>query len=394
MFSLTGATRPPVRSRRAPHAAAPLLSRVRAYAFLLGLARGTTEDETDLRQPLLQSSAAEMEADELSPPMSPPVDSEEGGVAASSAAPSEAISEADGFDPGMQVMSLLKPVCVTMVIVVYLVHTLQEVSRNMQSGFSELMVYHENDTDSSATKVGGVLLNALVVVGTLFVVTTGLLALYKCRCYAVIYAWLFFSVGSLLFIFGGYVGETLFEVYQLPLDLPTGVFALYNFSAVGTLLVFWTEFGCGPRPPLELQQAYLVVVSALMAWSGTKLPEWTTWSLLLAVALWDIVAVLTPRGPLRMLVEEAERRNEPIPGDFIFYSLLVGRASMHGVATLVASAVAVLGGLVATLALLPIMQRVLPALPMSIGAAAALYYVVDSCVVPLARFAANNSLVL
>ena len=65
--------------------------------------------------------------------------------------------------------------------------------------------------------------------------------------------------------------------------------------------------------------------------------------MLASVSLWDLVAVLTPRGPLKLLVEEAERRAEPIPGlvyegadiklglgDFIFYSLLVGRASLSG----------------------------------------------------------------
>ena len=53
-----------------------------------------------------------------------------------------------------------------------------------------------------------------------------------------------------------------------------------------------------------MQQAYLVAVSALLAWSATKTPEWTTWGLLLAVSIWDIIAVLMPRGPLKELVEE------------------------------------------------------------------------------------------
>ena len=34
-----------------------------------------------------------------------------------------------------------------------------------------------------------------------------------------------------------------------------GYFLLYNFSVVGTLLIFWTELGCGPNPPRVLQQA-------------------------------------------------------------------------------------------------------------------------------------------
>ena len=101
---------------------------------------------------------------------------------------------------------------------------------------------------------------------------------------------------------------------QVPFDAPSFYFIMYNFAAAGTLLIFWAELGFGEQPPLFLQQAYLVLVSALLAWSMTKLPEWTTWGVLLAVAAWDLVAVLTPRGPLKMIVEEAESRGERIPG--------------------------------------------------------------------------------
>ena len=132
-------------------------------------------------------------------------------------------------------------------------------------------------------------------VATLFGVTTLLLLLYKMRCYLLIYGWLFLSVGSLLSLFGGFVVQQLLTINAIPIDWPSSYLLLYNFSIVGTLLVFWTEIGCGPNPPRALQQGYLVVASALLAWSATKLPEWSTWGILLAVALWDVVAVLTPQ---------------------------------------------------------------------------------------------------
>jgi hypothetical protein len=95
--------------------------------------------------------------------------------------------------------------------------------------------------------------------------------------------------------------------FDLPVDYGTSTFFLWNFAVVGVRVVFW------PAPQF-IKQSYLVVVSVLLAWSLTKLPEWTTWSVLAAVSVWDLVAVLTPRGPLKALVEESQRRNEPIPG--------------------------------------------------------------------------------
>jgi len=303
---------------------------------------------------------------------------------------------------------LLKPVTITMILVVYLVHEMGAASQEISSGLSDLMVYQESASDSAGTIAGGVLLNSAVVVAALFVVTTMMMLMYKYRCYRLIYGWLFLSVSSLLFSFGGYVAQSLLEMHDIPVDAPSFFLSLTNFAAVGTLLVFWTEFGCGPNPPLAIQQGYLVIISALVAWSGTKMPEWTTIGLLVAVALWDLYAVLTPRGPLKMLVEEAEKRGDPIPGlvyqgshqirlglgDFIFYSILVGRASMNGWTPTIACAIAVLAGLCATLALLPILKRVLPALPISIAVGLGFYFTSSATLAPMASVAAVSHVCL
>lgn len=183
------------------------------------------------------------------------------------------------------------------------------------------------------------------------------------------------------------------------------------------------------------------------------LPEWTTWALLISMALYDLAAVLLPGGPLRLLVELAISRNEEIPalvyearpvdhhtvssrglwrssalnsngdsiretlpesrvvvaedtgnssevtaplissvmsehggednsmdgiglgasgaiklglGDFIFYSVLVGRAALYDFMTVYACYLAIIAGLGITLLLLAFYRRALPALPVSI----------------------------
>lgn len=54
-------------------------------------------------------------------------------------------------------------------------------------------------------------------------------------------------------------------------------------------------------------------------------------------------------------------------GDFIFYSVLVGRAAMYDMLTALVSYVAVMAGLGITLLLLALNRQALPALPVSIA---------------------------
>jgi len=169
---------------------------------------------------------------------------------------------------------------------------------------------------------------------------------------------------------------------------------------------------------------------------------------LAAIAVYDLFAVLCPKGPLRVLVETAQERDEPIPaliynaslvmmmgnhsddetdttkpyrdddddddddkkkekekkkkgdgdeddedededdkkdedeekatpvnksrgvklglGDFVFYSVLVGRAALFDMLTVFTSFIGIVTGLFCTILLLALWRKALPALPISI----------------------------
>lgn len=234
------------------------------------------------------------------------------------------------------------------------------------------------------------------------------------------------------------------------------LFKIMKNIFTGLICIHW-------KGPIKLQQAYLVFVSALMALIFIKyMPPWTTWAVLIVISLWDLFAVLAPFGPLRILVETAQERNEQIMpsliysagvvytlvgmadtaqpqnrdsdagftrnwvngdermrrvevdnsrsgssgqvqprpndqelqeeedrgiklglGDFIFYSILVGKASAEGDwNTTLACFVAILIGLCLTLMFLAICRRALPALPFSIAFGLVFFFLTSKVISP------------
>lgn len=99
----------------------------------------------------------------------------------------------------------------------------------------------------------------------------------------------------------------LIQHFGTPIDCVTFFLVLCNFAVVGVMAVFMSKFA------IVVTQGYLVVIGILVAYWFTMLPEWTTWAMLVAMALYDLAAVLLPVGPLRILVELAITRDEEIP---------------------------------------------------------------------------------
>ncbi|MBA0732242.1 hypothetical protein Gogos_016346 [Gossypium gossypioides] len=381
---------------------------------------------------------------------------------------------------GEEIIRILTPVSICMLLVVLLVSILNSSSSLSVTSSIATIAYSETGSDSSWDKFIGALLNSLVFVVVVTVATFILVLFFYLRCTKFLKIYMGFSSFVVLGFMGGEIALFLIEEFSVPVDCITFLVLLFNFAVIGVLAVFMSKM------PIIVTQGYLVLIGMLVAYWFTLLPEWTTWVLLVAMALYDLAAVLLPVGPLRLLVELAMSRDEDIPalvyearpvthhdsasrpvqrriwrerqnarldsedssslnsdlnstvsivqsshngariarveegqvserdaelsaplidrridaqdgmstessmlegmglgssgaiklglGDFIFYSVLVGRAAMYDFMTVYACYLAIVAGLGITLMLLALYQKALPALPVSIALGVLFYF--------------------
>lgn len=101
-----------------------------------------------------------------------------------------------------------------------------------------------------------------------------------------------------------YLKEVLYSLNYFGLDLITLSILIWNFTFLGLISIF----NMYTHSPLCLQQFYLIHNSSILAAVIlTSLPSWTPWLLLGLLVFWDLFAVLAPFGPLRLIINMAEK---------------------------------------------------------------------------------------
>ncbi|XP_047338445.1 presenilin-like protein At1g08700 [Impatiens glandulifera] len=372
---------------------------------------------------------------------------------------------------GVEIIGVLSPVSICMLLVVLLVYSLSGESPSEPIRTAANLVYLENPADSTTQKLEGAALNALVFVILIAAATFLLVCLYYYNFTKFLKHYMRFSAFFVLGSMGGSIFLSIIQHFSIPIDPITFFVLLLNFTVVGVLSIFSVGI------PIILRQSFMVTLGIIVAAWFTNLPEWTTWVLLIALAVYDLVAVLVPGGPLKMLVEMASNRSEELPalvyearpttsrnqgnvgnplaflvagvsdsgsieiqelsrnnssdhavanneiesivsplvemlnldgedgstlvstkgiqlglGDFIFYSVLVGRAAMYDLMTVYVCYVAIISGLGCTLILLAVYRHALPALPISIALGVMFYFLTRLLMEPFVVGTSTNLL--
>jgi len=210
--------------------------------------------------------------------------------------------------------AIARPVCITMTLAalaaVYLntEESLQAGEQQFQTAYN---VWKIDESGSSAGKNLAVsIVNTLVMVLVIGTMTFGIVILYKYRCMKFLIGYMIFSSASLLGLLGDYMLSMAIEIYHIPIDVISYTILMYNFAVVGVIAIFYQK-----GVPNSITQTYLVCTSVILAWHLSHFDDWTAWTLLVMLALYDLCAVLTPCGPLKALVNLMQDKDAPeMPG--------------------------------------------------------------------------------
>ena len=208
--------------------------------------------------------------------------------------------------------AVFAPVSICMIVsalaVVYL-----NTDESRQAGaeaFSQTYEVFNLEDSNTKQNVLASLGNTLIIVGVVCGMTFIVVLLYKFKCMRIFYGYMIFVTTMLL----GWVMFSMvilaIEKYKFRVDWFSLIFVLYNFAIVGTISIFYSR-----GIPNIIKQGYMVASSVCLAWQLSFFGDYTAWTLLVMLALYDLFAVLTPCGPLKKLAELMSKPgSQPIPG--------------------------------------------------------------------------------
>jgi len=221
-------------------------------------------------------------------------------------------SSSDDVDIRMlsaRIFQVMVPVTLCAAYVVTLVRTLgwsiYKEAGPLDRVWQDLSLAPTKDASFSTTLLNSVIIvimfGMLLIFVTLIILLILYLGLHSCLTY-------YFYIPSFMImaiITPAYLRQTMSSLNTFGLDALTLAAFVWNFTALGMMAIF----SFYAPTPLTVQQFYLIHNSSILAVLIIQaLPSWAPWMLLVFLVAWDLFAVLAPIGPLKLIINLAERR--------------------------------------------------------------------------------------
>jgi presenilin 1 len=157
---------------------------------------------------------------------------------------------------------------------------------------------------------------ALIIIGIIAVATCLLVIFVYYGCIKFLYIYLFITVICVFSLLNISILSMVIAQLNSSIDWLTIIFYVYNILTIAILSMFWFS-------PDIIKQIVTIYQCIIMVLYVLKIaPEWIAWALLPLLAIWDMIAVLLPFGPLYLLINLFQKRKLEVPPMMIYTTAL------------------------------------------------------------------------
>lgn len=153
---------------------------------------------------------------------------------------------------------------------------------------------------------------ALIIIGVLAAATCLLVLLVYYNCMKILYVYLFLTVVCVFSLLNTSILSMIVAELNIPIDWITLALFVYNILIVAVMSMFWIA------PDMVKQGATIYQCVIMILYVLKIAPEWIAWALLPLLAIWDMIAVLLPFGPLYLLINLFQKRHIEVPPMMIY----------------------------------------------------------------------------
>lgn len=200
------------------------------------------------------------------------------------------------------IVSMVAPVLMMIgITTAYALGIREEAARQDRLLLADVLPYSPATGDSTAELWKGSLRNTGIVVGVVIATTSVFLVMFICGRMRALRRVLLCVIFCLLAGPWGYFLYQTMSLYRWELDAISYFLLPWNLACIGTIAI------ASLKPSSWLTRGCMLALCLGIAWPFIEFPEVTVWCTLVALALYDMMAVLVPGGPLKYVVERQEQ---------------------------------------------------------------------------------------